>query len=700
MARIDLSENEEVTVAAAKDGQSYFEKFKTQRSDWDDIWEISDYMVKAAQNRTLNASEKSRGFNPSWSDDERANTGSTLFFQQYRQLAAQLASVALSRDVPFKYSPISNTAVFMSTEDASEQAAQWNCLAKWTLKQDKFASKFISFAHQLRKYGNVPVLFYQNQKFGKTTVTESQSTFTPLPDGSVQEVEGEPIEREIEVILENWPSWRILTPDSVYADVWIGDLQHQDCVIVSSLMTRAQMLGEVANENWNAKQFELVTDAYKWDGSTNATLRKQKIENQNLTSPSTDATEMYMVWDVFQRCPIEGAKWDEESGVRDLYWYTVVGNDITDGIKVRFQENEDADNEIPIYMIHDMPDDDDILYHLSQAQIVRSNYSVECTIKNQMLDNNSAINHPSLKEIEGEVRGTDRKCGPNTVLTMDNANSLTEFDVKSLTQDNIALLENIKNDTKSALSTANNVLGEAYGGRTSALEAGNAYRNSVQPHMITIRYILEQFLGVYAKKMHSYWDKFAMPGQVFAITDEEQLRSIYPANMHGEFDIIIDIIDEYEDDVVQNQRLFDVINLAGGNPEIAKVVDFAELMTQYLRKAKMDYTKIIQRPMDFDAAEVARGENRAMIQGGIPATVKEGENLTIHLAEHEGERLRYNGVEDQYPNIILLDQHISETKFATQQGPQSSGSPPAPNGSQGAGEIAGNEIAGAEGGLQ
>lgn len=698
MAELDLADNEELSVKVQKLAQDYYDKFASQRTEYEDIWKTADYMVKAAQNRTIATSEKTKGVNASWSTEPRAQTGSTLFFQQWRHLSSQIASVALSRPVPFKFEPVTNEAVFHSSEDADEMAHQHNTLARWTLKQDRFASKFISFCHALKKYGNVPVLFFQNQKIEKRTVMEPQSTFVPQPNGEVLEIEGEAKPVEVDVVVENWPSWRALPPDAVYADVYIGTLQDQDCVVLPSLKSRAGMLAEVKGGNWNQKQFEKVTATYKWDGSTNVSFRQDRMANEGLSAPPADGTEMYMVWDIFIRCPIDGKKWDDEAETIDIYWITVVGNTIGTGIVVRFQENEDPDGEIPVWMFHSLPGDDDILYHMSEAQVVRSNYSVECTIKNQMIDNNSNVNNPPLKEIEGQVRGTDRAYGPNKVFRMDSPDSLQEFDVKPLSQENILLLNWIRDDTRSALSTTGNVLGESFGGRTSALEASNAYRNSIQPHMITVRYILENFLGVLARKMLSYWDKFAMPGQILAISDETQLRTVYPAGLHGQFDIEINVIDDYEEDVVQSQKIYDVINLVGANPEIAKHIDIGELMTTWLSKSKINNPKIVKRPFDYDAKEVARRENRAMMQGAVPATVKQGENLTIHLAEHEGERLRYRGLEEEYPNVQLLDQHIEETKLAVRNGPTSQGTPPAQSGNQGPGEMGGNQIAAAMGG--
>lgn len=694
---IDIALNEDTATKARAAAKAYHEKFSTQRKEWEDIWELADYFVKCAQNRTLNKTEMTKGFNPAWGTDaERAQTGSTIFFRQHRQLAAQIASVALSRDLPWKYSPVINEGVFMSGEDADEQAHQWNSLAKWTLKMDGFKLKIINFAHQIQKYGNIPVLFYQRRKIQNRTITHPEYTPVQSPEGDVEMVMTGTRDEQVDVLVENFPSMKVLPIDGLFADVLIGNLQDQECVLMPSLKSRHKMLEEVLSENWDPEQYALIDDTLKWDGSTNTSLKAAKAENQAFSKPSV-ATDQWLVWDIFMQCPIEGTDWNETDTPSQLYWITVVGNDIGKGVIVRFDRNEDPDDEIPVYMIHALPDDEDLLYHMAPAQVIRSNYSVECTLKNQMIDSNSRLNNPPLKEIEGEVRGTDRAYGPSTRFVCDKSDSISEFDVKDLSQSNIQFLEYIQTDTKASLSTEGNAIGEAYGGRTSALEAGNAYRNSMQPHMITVSYQLIQLFEVYAKKMQSYWEKYAYPGQIVAISDQEQFDPIYPAGLYGHFDVQVDIIDEYEDDVVQNQRIFDAMQLIGSNPEFSKNVDMNELLTEWFVRNKISPAKIVKRPFDYDAREVATKENAAMIQVGAPATVKPGENLTIHLAEHEGERLRFKGVEDQYPNVVLLDQHIEETKFALRQGPKSQGTPPAPSGNQGAGEIGGNAVAGALG---
>jgi len=83
------------------------------------------------------------------------------------------------------------------------------------------------------------------------------------------------------------------------------------------------------------------------------------------------------------------------------------------------------------------------------------------------------------------------------------------------------------------------------------------------------------------------------------------------------------------------------------------------------------------------------------------------ENLQVHLSEHRKERVRYQGLEEQYPSVQLLDEHISKTqllvdqKYASSQ--QQGGQPEAGGADPSApaelpGQMAGDIMAGAAGG--
>jgi hypothetical protein len=89
---------------------------------------------------------------------------------------------------------------------------------------------------------------------------------------------------------------------------------------------------------------------------------------------------------------------------------------------------------------------------------------------------------------------------------------------------------------------------------------------------------------------------------------------------------------------------------------------------------------------------VANTENIAMLEGGVPAHPKPGENSDVHLKIHQNFRTQYNGLEKQYPNLMLVDQHIQETEqvisqpMGAQQGAQQPAMPEQPP-TQGGGQM-------------
>jgi len=609
----DLSDNEDVTKQALDAANEFHVKFKTQREQFEEIWNVADYMRKAAQNRTLNQSEMTKGVNPSWDagTNEQSETGSTTFFRQQKQSASQLVSVAGSSDAPFRYSPVRNPGIFDSESDGREQADSWNTLAKWTMRADEFDMKFIDFAWDLKTFGNVPVMFYQEREKRKVMIRKPKYHMETKPEtGEPMAVRDEGYdENEVEVWTKNYPSFKTLPVDSVYADIFIPDLQHQDCVVIPTFVSLSDLIAMNNAELINSEQFEKLDKKDVWDGTTEITAKKRQMENANMSTP-TQVTDQFIMWDIFLRCPIEKDKWDDEALVADLYWITVIGNEIKQGLPIRFIRNPDPDDEIPVYMMHDQPGDNNILYHTSVAQILRGNYSVECTLKNQMIDNGSAKNHPPLKEVEGEVRGDDRRFGPKTLFVVEDQNSIDVMDVPDLSDFNLKLLEHVKQDSNEASGISGNVAGDSYGARTSANEAGNAYRNAIQPHMVVTKYSLTQFMRVYARKMHSYWDKYALDGQVVSITDDREQREVFPKDLYGMFDVQIDIVDQYQDDVVTNQKLMDMMNMAGSNPEISRYIDWPQFFGEWLRNVKgIDSAKFIKEISDSDAETVAKDEN-------------------------------------------------------------------------------------------
>ena len=697
---------EELKRKFTQEANLHYNRFYSQRRMNEIMWKVADYMYKGAQNRALTAYEQQKGANLEDFRDgahtEIAQSGSTLFHRQVRQLAAQGASVQFSRDVPFKYEPIINDDNPETFEKGDAMANQLNVLAKWTMKHDKFNKKSIEFWHQIFKIGNVPILAKQVIKKGIRKIRQ------PIIETVVNPVTGQPEanvtgyqEFDQEFIVENHPSIEILPTESVYMDMYIGSVQAQNCIVIPTLKNYSDLLDGVRAGYYDQVAVESLAGGnlwgkYRWDGVSGEPLTRFKLANMEAIAGDS-YTGQFLTWDVFMRSPILNGVWDVKNEP-SIYWGTFVGNQIVNSLCIRLEENSDPDKEFPLELIHCLPDDPDLLYHVSPAQIIRSNYSVECTLKNQAIDNCTLVNRPPLKVIEGQVRGTDFEFTPGKVFLCEGQGSIEEFMVRDTTQITTNFLNYIRDDTMSALATDKPFMGESFGARTSATEASNTYKNSVQPHMISIRYILEQYLGFYAKKLKSYWQAFSDPTQVIRITGEQPFSVIRPSQIYGEFDVEVDIVDEFEDDVVESQKINEAIRMVGQNPAFMGVIDVTELMRAWFRRYKFDYGKIVTGKMDKDAEVVARNEN-VLMMGGQVVRPMPNQNHNTHLAEHKGERLRYNGLEEQFPQAQLLDQHIAETEFLVQQmeAAAQQQQQQAPSGNTTPGQVSGNQNAAALG---
>lgn len=688
----NILENEDLIKAMQKSANDYFVQFVSQRKDYEEVWKIADYMAKCAQNRTVNSTEKSKGANIQHSNSEMANTGSTLFYRQISQLASQGMAVQMSSDEPFKYTPVKNEGVFYSAEDGANQAHQLNTLAKWTMKEDCFIKKSIDFWFQLKKYGNVPIMVFQKREKGKRNIRTPKYKIDPVSGAVI--VEGVKDNRG-NFITSNHPSLGILNIDSFYADANISGIQEQDCIFVLSLWSKADLWKAANDGEIDKEQMRLVGEKQKWNGTYGRPMIQDRAKNSGLPTNPSDVTEQYLVFDVMMKSPIMDDEWNpDEAEDWPIYWYRIVGNDPKEGIVVKASENFDPDGEFPIEMIHDRPGDTDSLYHMSNAEAIRSNYSVECTLKNLAIDNGALINRPPLLEVEGAITsGTDRVFKPGAHWMTSDINSIKEFQVRDTTQQTVALLGYVQEDTMRALGTDKPFMGEYAGSRTSATESNTVTQNAMTPHLIGIRYVLEQFLRFYARKLKSYWMEFALPEQIIGITDENMQMQIKPKEIFGEFDIQIDVVDEYENDMVQQQSLNEALRTVAEVEVFAKNTNIPELLRAYYKHKHMDYAKLVQPSDDADATQVANMEN-AQITEGIAAQVKPGENSSTHLAVHMGERIRYRGLEDKFPFIDLLDQHIEETKLAIRNTGAGGQAPlRAASGNETQGEITGNAMA-------
>ena len=693
-------ETDKSFMASAGEG---WNQYQTDREDYETIWEVLDYMYKGAQNRTIYASEQSRGLDAADETAERANTGSLIFHRLVRQNASTGMAVQRSRDVPFKYDPIVNESVWQSPQEADEQAEMANLMAKWVMKKDNLGIKSDNFWHMVWKDGAVVEFIFQKRRTGRRKVlVENYAPGPPGPDGQTTPVFQGYDEYEDEFVIDNYPSVYTVPLEMVWMDYNLPDMKSQQLVLVASLKSITEII-DLARQGIYSMDalFDKengLKEKHFWDGVYGGEHKQNDRDAAGHDNPGTPSeTGMILVWDIFQVSPIdEAGKWDEKKNVPELYWGTVLGNDPSNGVMVRLENDFDPDGEIPGNVVNVLPDDGDKLIHIAPGQVVRSNYSVECSLKNLALDNSAEINSPPLFVNDNLTDETDFTWEKNKVILVDDVDkAIKQAPPSDITNSTVGLLQYVQEDTKYALSLEPGVTGDAMGSRTSALEASNANRAAMQTHMASTRYVLDQRFTWIARKYLSYMRRWAEPEQVMAITDKNKvLRNIKPGALYGEFNIEIDIVDEMEDSILQLQSLNEMFGLITQSQEALQRVDVGEMLEQMFRLRKLDPTGIIIPEQNYDAEEVARREVQLM-ESGHPAQVQPGEKTHVHLAVHKASRLEYNGLEQYYPAVVqLLDQHIAETEasMATNNAPG-----PAGTRNQGVGEEQGNAIAGLQG---
>lgn len=693
----NISDNEEIVSQFAKEAETNFNRFSADRVEIDSVNKVADYMYKGAQNRSIMSEEKDGGMG--MENDTRANTGSILYFRQVNTLASQLVQVCRSRPDLFRYRCMSTEHRELSSEDGQRLADQANALARWTMKQDLFKERIPEFAVHAYKYSNVFALINQKRNYAEITKTEPIYETVVGEDGVARtRVVREKQSKENKMV-SNYPSVTFPHVDMIYADAYIPTIEQQNCVVILALRNKSEIWDDMQQGILDKEKFVEIDDDLQWDGNFGAVLKKMEAENSERKF-NAGQSGMYLQWDVLMRCPIKGGAWDDESNPPVLYWGTFIGNSISGGVCVRLIRNPDPDDEIPLKEIKVNPDSSGMLYNTTNAEVVRSAYSSDCTLLNQALDNMANINDPPLLIVDGEHRVKDFTF-KRARWHVNNLNAIKQFEVRDTTLQTVNMRNQIQGEIKQALATDPATIGEYAGARTSATEFLGVNQNTKNPHIAQIGYLLGQLLPWMARKYMSYWNAYGKPEQVVQIVDGDKEYSIHPkdiaSKMIGGFDVIVDIVDEYEDDMLKSQQAMQLIQLIGQSPALQQsathTVDVGEIMREWLIRMKWPVDRIILPPSGVDAEAAASTENNAMLAGQA-ARPKQGENHAVHLRIHKAEALRWKGLEEsgdpRAANVSLIEQHIAETQQMMQPN-QAPG--PAPSGNQTPGEAVGNQAA-------
>jgi hypothetical protein len=401
----------------------------------------------------------------------------------------------------------------------------------------------------------------------------------------------------------------------------------------------------IENGEFRKGLLEDIGRSHQWDGYSGFENESEKKDNRDLDNePSGACSGRYLKREIFLNAPIDDKKWDINENVPVRYRVTMFGNTPLESVVARVERNQEPDDAIPIEMIHANPDDPDLLYHISNFEVVRSNLSVENTLVRQAVDSNTMALKPPLKEIAGEVQGNDRKFGPDARFICDKQDSIEQMQVRDLSQITISLLEYIKEDSNTANSLDKNTVGESYGARTSAQEAGTIAANTQRPNLVNIEYILEQFLGFVARRYKVGWENYGHPSQVVQITNERgELAFVNTADISGEYDVVVSVMDDMKDDQAKTSRMINYAQVVATTPMV-NTVDWTEFNKE-LSEKMMGTSKFVKEDAAMDAEALAKTNLLLMLNNGQMPSLSPNMNLRKHLEIYKSERMRWNGAE-------------------------------------------------------
>jgi hypothetical protein len=658
----NLADNEKIVEKVRPLLATAFRQYKSQRDPYETVWEALEDMFRCGQNEAIRGTERAKFDSLSANDDvgdvteTRSRVGSTLHYRSVVTLAAQKIRVLNASESPFEYVPRYNPSVFSTYQQADQQADQHNTLMRWTRKRDSFATKMIDAAMQSSKLGNVPVMVYWRKR------TATRKMRVPVYSKVFPDKIEDYIVVDMEYPVDCHPTLEILPIENVYADTSIGNLQDQDTVIVRGIVNLSEFLS--GKRSGIYKNVDDVKPEHKWrPGQEEDDVSEERRTSSGLDEDEGTVSEScgYVKLTAFARLPItDEGKWDDDAEPR-LY-QCVFAADFNSGPCLQIERNSDPDDEIPIRMIHDMPDASDMLYHLAPGQVIRSNYHEQTTAKRQAIDVKSLIANPAKKVVAGEVHNKDMRLHKGKTFFVDRPESLTWDQTPDVTQSVLLMLQYLDDDSKRALALESPITGEeGLGSRATAVEVERVHESAESPHLMMVQYFLEQILGFYASKCIGLWHLYSEPNQIVSITDEpERKQIIRPGELFGDFDVDLVVFRDYEINANKARALRTIVEAGGAIPQFAAAVNWRNFATQLCKRYRLDASELVLPQTDDERAK-ARREN-ALMERGIPAEPSPGEPHAEHLLEHYGDRQRFYGHEEQHANIGLLDKHIAATE--------------------------------------
>lgn len=626
--------------------------------------------------------------------DTMSNVASTMSYRQTRTVHASLINVLFGTDdeLPAEYEPSRNTQEY-SDDVGDAIAKQRNMLMRHTFDEDTVAAKM--------KDGLLWNEVYGNYIFGAEWDRRYETREERVP--VLWDEKGYPLAWRFEKVtrkIKDCPTLVKYALEDVWLDAYIEDLDLQRAILIQQQLPIEQLRGdEQAGFLMNTNK---VNALHLADGTgENDEVKRNRQANAG-ESTSSEINGLIETWQCKIQVPIKESKsegkgkWSPKNTPCARYWATFAGKlSDSNAVCVRLIKNPFSHGKCGLKAIHSEPDNKGF-YHDPMSKKLKSNYYQATTNLNQAFDCNTLrVKAPFVSD--GPIHTRDLRFRANKLITVQRGTTLTKMDIPDVTGGTMDMASRIEDDSNKTSGADKALTGEPMPGRQSATADRRIYETAKLPIIIKADYISDQIFPWWYEMAAYLWEQFSDPNMVVAVSGNQFIQEIKPANLFGPFKVRITAVHKFENNMIRRQELQGVAQsampwaqgamgpkgLRAFSREFFKVFGFRNV------------NEIFPENGDYDARQRAINENHTMLIVGRWVEPQASENHDTHLSIHEPavDEYGYLPDADQDPNKSRMGMaHIQIHKnFKQQQTTQ--GAAPQANVPQGLpGEMGMNQI--------
>jgi hypothetical protein len=637
-AHNDIIENDEA-IAAIKSNvfAKFFDEYETQREEIDDQCVIADAMDKLFKNSEIAKAEKKKVYeegdraNIETGHETKADYPSGFARRLNSQLASHAYSVESAQTLPFKYSPVKNPQIWADTGEMQAQADARTTLAKWSLDQEGWTHKKLDLYTEAIKYSQIPVFVRMYPKMKRVRVLGADNKTI--------------VEKEVDV--KNYPVAEMVPIWNLWADRNIGTLRDQTVVFTT---TKQSIVDLTADRYTSQKKFDEffaeVDSAFYSHSEFDA--EKQLRENRGQTVDDESETDVRR-WDIYVKLRLNKSN-ELSHDPKDkvvLYWFVGYGDNPGDAIYTSCMSNFDPDGEIPGEMMHTTPGSPNELYHPMLSEAIRPHYSMDCLTTSKAIDAyREQVDSPTMVNPSKFVAEEEITDAGEEKFSLDSKKVYFVEDIEGAmgkqinpdyTQLSIFMSEKTRESQSEAAWMSPNMLGEGLGGRAAATEVLAVNQFSMQPQNAWVKYFFSQLYGFIGRKFSRCWENFGDRKSIIAIAGEA-LEGRVPG-LYGEFEIEVDVVDEYIADHVYAAQFTTLLQTLAANPELLRSqkheINLGEMIVEAFKRQHVKDANRFVLKRGGDGATLQRQENNDMMMTGIYIQTNEDDDHAVHAAECE-----------------------------------------------------------------